>query len=1148
MKWLLLLILLTTLASPATAQYCQYVTMGFYGGDSITLTTPIWGDTVTYTPSGTIGCDEIYNTEYVSKVEYYFDGKLIGSGQGGSVSWYNTYYFSFPTVTLKLGTHGFTVVAYLNQGIFMKSQIVNVVPGTGNPISGEIRVAGLLGSERVAYARIDYPLEGQRIKTYLNEPLNITGYGWDAGTAIGYVIVKLDGSDLGSVYLSSSGVNFTIPLPSSISEGKHRIDVYLTYGSNTKYIGAVNFSVVREPDLSGTVFVNSSDPIVGAPGNWCRGIAKNTYLCGDSDPVAIRTTDFSVIRRNDPAVMPPNSSMVNFDPVRFIPPPFVDIYTVDIGNSSKIMKRFIVGNNSTVDLSFNTTYCEYKATFYADSYVDTCCMIYDKVYPVQLLARNPEIINCRYQNYITDACYYWSASKYPFISTVNSTPVRVLFAVSHPSNPGAYTGVIATVSGIAYPPVIYSTPSLNFKLPSGELPLNQMIMPVGVQRDYNNTPHTTNNQGGWACLPTNIKINSIPVTLSLIKGDWSKTFLINPVVNRPGVAEERDYLVEYLTVDTQRTYYSYYAKVPAKRGEAYLEGSTFDMVFTVDTTSPLVNATFWNASNPGLKISCNRNASVDTIVRKDSMGNNVTISCQITDPMKNITVKNWVALNTSELWYLEACNEEGLCNSTYVNILGAKMLDVQVSSMPTPVPGNLSLQIIYPTYGATVPPGTLTAKATASVSGGYGRVERVDFTFSKWSSDPSLTGWVSQCSVTRTAPDSGSTYSAPCDVTEGRWKLTVFARDSNGNLLGDTVEFNVNSGGSGGGGGGGGEGGAQGPSITGFSYPVQCVVDGSNVTVTFSASSPNGLSRAALYADGVLAAETGLSGSNANNVQMTFRVNFNGKQYMMLKLVVTDGKGLSAEATGMIVPCNVCPDQTPTVNLIKPTEDRYTISEGSDTVEIPVTVSFSDDTLIKRLELYINGVSYFGIDLSTTSGSLVISPDITSLRLTEGNYTIKAVVWDSCNQTAVATKDIHVERETQKIPLVCTYTNDSTGFSGPVNYKLNTTYYSIGQLKFVAEGGPYYYYGVPEFYTDLKQTTNLGSSKPRGDDMNMGWYDPSRNLVHIENPCAPDMATAMHVYYTFYDGIDYNYEFQSGCCRSECRPGLLGIPICVQVC
>jgi hypothetical protein len=1301
---LLLIFLLAVLVSPAMAGICnpQYLSIYFNGGNSVTLKTQVGQTTVSYAPSGSVACLDVLGEEYVSKAEYYYNGKLIGSAPGGYASNYNFYYFNFPNVTLGLGTHGFTVKLYMNQGIFEKSQIVKVVAGTGNPIEGSVTTTGLLGPVTLAYAKIEYPLEGQRITLYKDQGLAVKGYGYRKNVN-GYVSIKLDGNDAGSATLNpESSAMFTIPLPSSISEGSHRLDVYLTGGGTTKYIGSVNFTIVRGPTLTGTVMVNTSQYIVGAPGNWCKKAGDTLYLCGDADPVAIKVPDLSFIRRSDPEVMPPNKNLLpiittlygppstydiwfgtwnipctdcayridhyqlrifvkpinadevytfvddysrsirpvfkyyktdikvnftfdyycdlspqycapdyvsfkvysgdtweyfgggdwhynsqvqnititmkpaskyvvivtftndgtsntytyeitsvleTFEPVYFIPPPDVEIYAIDY-ETRKTVNRFVLSNGSTVDLSYNTPYCKYKATFVAGDYVDTCCLIHDEVFPVGFRYGIPE-----YSGQYAVAHYITRLDPPPtppsndpyfcfLCSYVDSRPVTILFALTHPANLGAYTGTIVTVSGVAKPLVMFSTMPLNFRLPVGEVPLNQKIVPIGVQRAYYNWPHGNVPTGWgysvWACHPTNIKINGIPTTLSLIMYDWSKSFLINPVANRPGVTEEREHLVEYLTVDTLRSYYSYYVKIPLKRGVAYLEGTTLDMVFHITTSTPIVNATFWNASNPNLKISCSREGAINTIVRKDFSGSNVTISCEITDPMKNVTIRNWVALDTSELWYLEVCNEEGLCNQTYVNILGAKALDVQINSLPPPTPGSLSVKITYPEYGATVSPGQLTAKATASVSGGYGTVKEVDFSFQKW--DSSL-GWLSQCDVTRTSPDSGSTYSAQCEVTEGKWKLTVFAKDSNGKLVADSVEFNVKSGGGGGGGGGGD--GPSGPAITEFKYPMQCVVDGTNVTITFSAYSPNGLKSARLYADGVLVAEKSLSGHNANSVQMTFRANFNGKQYIMLRLVVVDTLGLSHETTGMIVPCELCPDMKPNVRFIDPPSNAtYWIPPGQSETVIPIIIEFSDDSAVKRVELHIDDVKYFGIDLNTKSGTLRISPDLIPLKLSKGIYSLRAVAVDGCGQNAYHESKIEVKLtpsyEAGNLTWVYTNFYSPTGSLAARNGSLlacmvNTSkVYSVGWLR---------YSETPSIQLEglLTKSKYEGSCPlPSGDGQkDVGYYDRDTARVTIDWPCGA------HVKWNIDPSKDYTLQFKPGCCRYECPTNQNG---CVLVC
>jgi len=115
-----------------------------------------------------------------------------------------------------------------------------------------------------------------------------------------------------------------------------------------------------------------------------------------------------------------------------------------------------------------------------------------------------------------------------------------------------------------------------------------------------------------------------------------------------------------------------------------------------------------------------------------------------------------------------------------------------------------------------------------------------------------------------------------------------------------------------------------------------------------------------------------------------------------------------------------------------------------------VTVSYSDDSAVKRLELYINNQYYFGIDLDSKSGTIAISPDIVQIELPQGNYTIKAVVKDSCNQATEAVKTVEIKKEEERINLVWTFKkySDSLAYTnkGPINY-LSEGYYSVGDMQ-----------------------------------------------------------------------------------------------------
>jgi hypothetical protein len=350
----------------------------------------------------------------------------------------------------------------------------------------------------------------------------------------------------------------------------------------------------------------------------------------------------------------------------------------------------------------------------------------------------------------------------------------------------------------------------------------------------------------------------------------------------------------------------------------------------------------------------------------------------------------------------------------------------------------------------------------------------------------------------------------------------------------------VGGSGSGGGSGGGGSG-SQPPTITQFSYPMYCINDGSSVTVTFSASAPNGLKEARLYADGQLAASTSLSGTSVNNVQMSFRAAFNGKQSITLRLVVEDTAGLTAEASGLLVACNRCPDQPPVVNIIEPSQKEYKIDEGRNTFPLPVTVSYSDDSAVKRLDLYINDLWYFGIDLDSKSGTMAISPDIVQIELPQGNYTLKAVVKDSCNQIVEATKDVRIIKETI-IPLYWNFDRDAyeayIAGSGTILAPATGANYDKGSLAYERVEFVTHHFG------SLRRDLLTTGEQLIPDAIRMGSLDKENNTAYIEWPCDSSPASAV-----WFIEPGAKYQYKKGCCRYECPLNWPGaITDCVIVC
>jgi hypothetical protein len=809
-------------------------------------------------------------------------------------------------------------------------------------------------------------------------------------------------------------------------------------------------------------------------------------------------------------------------------------------------------------LSTQLYYCKYQGTAVLSStYAITCCRVSDEVLTLPVKAEplgvgdTVGIVYC-----INEACQASGCSGYS--GTEFSGSKQVLIPVSNTMNPdywGAVTGTVST-AGYQIPPPnsnpFTSTPYLTFpdlvEHPATEqgitfknLPLFQAMLPVkityGCAKDTwnqpcNDEPHAGFYSGIAICKPSDIRVNGQSYYVDPSNRGGLKAFLINPVDNKPGARNNTSITIEYFSVEG-RVATRHTIPVTVERGYAFVEGSNFNLIFNIDTTSPITGAWMQNGSQ--------------------------NITGEILDAK---TARfPWTGKRYNETWTVKVCNAEGKCNQTYVTVLGTAPADVPVYSTPVPVPGSLVLSILYPQNGASVPLGSLTARAEAYVSGGYGRVTSVDFNFAIY--DPDLASYRTVCGVTRTSPDTGNEYRATCTLNEpGEYMLSVFARDSNGNNAAKSVKFTVGGSGSGGGGSSGGSG-SQPPTITQFNYPMYCINDGSSVTVTFSASAPNGLKEARLYTDGQLATSTSLSGTSANNVQMSFRAAFNGKQSITIRLVVEDTAGLTAEASGLLVACNRCPDQPPVVSIIEPSQEEYRITQGN-TYPLPVTVSYSDDSAVKRLDLYINELWYFGIDLDSKSGTIVISPDIVQIELPQGNYTLKAVVKDSCNQATEAVKTVKIKKEEERINLVWTFKkySDSLAYTnkGPINY-LSEEYYSVGDMQMSLPSRPpptdantvlsCNYEGTCEVY--LKPTASLGNSQPSGDgNIILGWYDPSQKLVHFDGPCAADMAGS-NVIYNIYKELnyDYKYEFKTGCCRYECMlESRLGgtVANCVKVC
>jgi hypothetical protein len=781
-----------------------------------------------------------------------------------------------------------------------------------------------------------------------------------------------------------------------------------------------------------------------------------------------------------------------------------------------------LSNGASVSIPVKSSVCKYKTTAtLPDGTAVQCCLPSNE--PVTLL-RN------QFQALLTDlpgASGYTRGIyclNYACLSLSPFAAEQIVIPVSHPANPQHWTSVTATIQAWGIQPPYYPiTGTYNEPFlftPNTPIPLLQAVLPVqaryGVPYPYEYNPKRSDNVIiGWVsdnlavCRPDKFRIDGQVYSYPLTCDKGFLAAIANPVPNQPGATASKNVKIEYLTVEgnvfeRQNTKAEFTKSISAQRGYAFVEGSKFTLDFEVNTSSRITSAYMLKGGD--------------------------RVEGQIVDPMKLVRF-SWTGKSSDETWQVTVCNEQGKCNTSSVTILGSP--PVTMNSPPcsesTPTIGDLVVYISYPPNNAVIPPGTLKATAEAYTNGA--RITEVFLVIT--TSDGETI-----CSTTRSSPDSGNTYSITCNLNEGSYTFAAYAHDSLGRSKSDRVSFTVGSGtGSSSGGSGGGGSGSQPPTITQFNYPMYCINDGSSVTVTFSASAPNGLKEARLYADGQLATSKSLSGTSANNVQMTFRAAFNGKQSITIRLVIEDTAGLTAEASGLLVACSRCPDQPPVVNIIQPNQQEYLIEEGRNTYPLPVTVSYSDDSAVKRLELYINNQYYFGIDLDSKSGTIAISPDIVQIELPQGNYTLKAVVKDSCNQIVETTKDVSIHKE-NIIPLYWNAAETSIAGGGTILAPATEANYNKGTLNYEKVEYDVHYTGY------LRNALLTTGEQLMPYARLMGSLDKENNTAYIEWPCENVPGDVV-----WFIEPGTKYQFKAGCCRYECPPDWQGaITGCVRVC
>lgn len=446
----------------------------------------------------------------------------------------------------------------------------------------------------------------------------------------------------------------------------------------------------------------------------------------------------------------------------------------------------------------------------------------------------------------------------------------------------------------------------------------------------------------------------IPSTSKKYKYSFEDGVIIdvtNVTPNKPGEKGSKQYRIAYLTYEGN-PYGARDITISATRGYEFVENSKFNLEFNVTTNVPIKEAYLTNSR--GEKI-------LGTIV----------------DPFRKI-VFDWTGKKDDEEWTLTVCNVAGNCDTANVTILGTGEATIPItyycpSGGKPPEPGELYLEILQPASNSELPPGVVTIMANAYIGGGIGRVREVDFYVSKYDT---TYGRVTVCHGERFSPDSGSIYSYSCNLEEGTYEATVYAKDTFDNVKSDSVYFKVVQGGSGGGGG---------TSITVFlDVPSnQCIMQGSSFEAKVSATSPDvPLTVIELYANNVLVGSKSVSGNVVNGV--TFSVPVTSSGSIFLKAVArTTEPLLTREATKTVLAYGL-----PSVSLVEPSSDTY---EAGST--IPVIITYQN---AKKVEFYVDDTLFYSADVSG-SGTLRISPDAKPLVLnTPGWYRLRAVVTDMC--------------------------------------------------------------------------------------------------------------------------------------------------------
>ncbi len=184
------------------------------------------------------------------------------------------------------------------------------------------------------------------------------------------------------------------------------------------------------------------------------------------------------------------------------------------------------------------------------------------------------------------------------------------------------------------------------------------------------------------------------------------------------------------------------------------------------------------------------------------------------------------------------------------------------------------------------------------------------------------------------------------------------------------------------------------PNVTILSPEDNSTVD-KTIKIIAKVTDDRGVSKVVFYVDSSKIAEFNASENNLYETTTTLSA---GEH--VIKVVAYDIAGQSGEDSVTVVI-----DSNPTIEILKP-EDGSIVNTTSDSVEIEISVRAIDDIGVTRIVIYVDEAGYTAYNgapfkLLTTS---------IKVKVAEGKHTIKAVAYDTANQTGSDISNIIVRK------------------------------------------------------------------------------------------------------------------------------------------